>query len=559
MASNLGSAVTPTGHQAYSDLLNTEQQNRAMGQSAYQNMQDRGIQQQQFAQQSAMQQQAMDQQQANQQQEFAQNQQRMNMAQGQFDAGLQEAQRQREHEMGREDLAYERGSKLQESQQNFQAAQAEALQKWQQKQIEQAHAYELQLEKLSAMREMARDKGQNEVVERITNQMIATRKERSKKAMTASLSSRLLGKSQREIAAIAGQLRDELGRKVSAEQQNQALAAKFGGSFLSRLDEEDRKASLAKFQDFHSRQTAYGIDSFNPLSANFGDVGAAISTGALDGVEWLDLDPTTFSRVTGFGGNTTTQAGAVSGYVDPATMSETIKGRLIEGTVQQLNEMGLRNFNPDAARKLVGLAMSGGSKAEIAQLSTQAGIPTSTLKYLFDAAARGHEATSSNTRYQRLMEADARYRQEAGYQQNDLKVMAIAKAKEAYGAKSKYLRMAANSFDDMDLNDYNAGIEVLGEIQRTGEMSGLAAGRLGKIGLGAEAGRLGCLIAQIPGAKQQAEEAAYGLGDVAEEEQTLQALAPLMLARSQRGGDEAYLKMLDELMGQYGPQAGTNE
>jgi hypothetical protein len=98
-----------------------------------------------------------------------------------FDAGLQEAQRQREHEIGREDLAYERGTKLQESQQNFQAAQAEALQKWQQKQIEQSHAYELQLEKLSAMREMARDKGQNDVVERITNQMIATRKERSKK------------------------------------------------------------------------------------------------------------------------------------------------------------------------------------------------------------------------------------------------------------------------------------------------------------------------------------------------------------------------------------------
>ena len=548
MASNLGSAVTPTGHQAYSDLLGSEQQNRAMGQSAYQNMQDRGMQQQ-----------AMDQQQANQQQDFAMDQQRMNMAQSQFDASLQEGERQRQHEIGREDLAYQRGTQLQESQQNFQAAQADALRKWQQKQFEQSHAYELQLEKLSAMREMARDKGQNDVVEQITTQMIAARKERSKKAMAASLSGRLLGKSQSEISAIAVQLRDELGRKVNAEQQNQALAAKFGASFVGRLDEEDRKASLAKFQEFHSRQTAYGIDSFNPLSANFNDIGAAISTGALDGVEWLDLNPTTFSRLSGFGQNTTTQAGAVSGYVDPATMSETIKGRLIEGTVQQLNEMGLRNFNPEAAKKLVGLAMSGGTKAEIAQLSTQAGIPTSTLKYLFDAAARAHEASSTNTRYQNLMQMDAKYRQEAGYQENDLKVMAVARAKEAYGAKSKYLRMAANSFDDMDLNDYNAGIDYLGEIQKTGQMSDLARSALGKIGFGSEAGRLGGLIARIPGAKQQAEEAAYGLGDIASEEETLKAMAPLMLARSRRGGDEAYMKMLDELMGQYGPQAESGE
>lgn len=547
MASNLGSAVTPTGHQAYSDLLGSEQQNRAMGQSAYQNMQDR-----------AMQQQAMDQQQANQQQGFAMDQQRMNMAQGQFEAGLQEAQRQRQHEIGREDIAYQRGTALQESQQNFQAAQADALRKWQQKQIEQSHAYELQLEKLSAMREMARDKGQNDVVEQITTQMLAARKERSKKAMAASLSGRLLNKNQSEISAIASQLRDELGRKVSAEQQNQALASKFAGSLVNRFDEEDRKASVAKFEQFRGQQENWQ-DVMNPFASNFGDIGAGISTGALEGTEWLDLAPTRFGRLSALSPNTTGQAGAIKGYVDPATMSETIKGRLIEGTVQQLNEMGFKNINPDSARKLVGLAMSGGSKAEIAQLSAQAGIPTSTLKYLFDAAARAHEDTSSNARYQSLMQKDAQYRQEAGYQQNDLKVLAIAKAKEAYGAKSKFLRMAANSFDDMDLTDYNAGIDYLGEIQKTGQMSDLARGALGRIGLGSEAGRLGGLIARIPGAKQQAEEAAFGLGDVASDEETLKAMAPLMLARSRRGGDEAYLKMLDELMGQYGPQAESDE
>jgi len=547
MASNLGSAVTPTGHQAYSDLLGSEQQNKALGQSAYQNMQDR-----------AMQQQAMDQQNANQQQGFAIDQQRMNMAQGQFEAGLQEAQRQRQHEIGREDLAYERGTKLQESQQNFQAAQAEALQKWQQKQIERAQYHDLRLEKLSAMREMARDKGQNDVVEQLTTQMLAERRERSKKSMAAAISGRLLGKSQSEIASIAGQLRDELGRKVSAEQQNQKLAANFSASLVNRFDESDRKAAAAKFETFRGQQESFS-NSVNWAAPDFGDVGAGISTGALEGTEWLELAPTHAGRLTGLGFNRTSQFGAFNGYVDPATMSETIKGRLIDGTVQQLGEMGFKNLNQDAARKLVGLAMTGGSKAEIAQLSTQAGIPTSTLKYLFDAAARAHEDTSSNARYQKLMEADARYRQEAGYQQNDLKVMAIAKAKEAYGAKSKYLRMAANSFDDMDLTDYNAGIDYLGEIQKTGQMSDLARSALDRLGLGSEASRLGGLIARIPGAKQQAEDAAYGLGNSEESLQSLQAMAPLMLARSRRGGDDTYLKMLDELMSEYGQQGRSEE
>ena len=535
MASQLGSAVTPTGHQAYSDLLNTEQQNKAMAQQAFQNQQNQGLAQQQLGQEAMM------------------HQQRMGQSQDQFNAQLVESQRQREHEIGREDIAYQRGLELQDKQQQFQLAQAKSLQDWQNKQIQDAHAYELEFENLKAMREDARDKGQLDAFERISNQMLAVRNKKAKLAMAAALGSRLVGKSQREIESTIDMLSGELGRKVSAEQQNQALASKFAGSLVNRFDESDRKAATDKFNTFQRGQEGF-LDAINPFSANFGDVGSAIATGALEGSEWLNLEPANFGRLYGMSGKSTTQASAVAGYVDPATMSETIKGRLIDGTVQQLNEMGLKNFNQDAARKLVGLAMGGGSKAEIAQLSTAAGIPTSTLKYLFDAAARAHEDTASNARFQNLQNMDAKYRQEAGYQPNDLKVLALSKAKEAYGAKSKLLRMAANSFDDTDLTDYNAAIEMLGQMKKRGQYSDLAGSALEQIGMGSEAERLRELMGRLPKAQQQLEEASIGLGDVEEESSGLEALAPLMMARGAQSGNPAFREKLAELLSKYGGQ-----
>lgn len=525
MASQLGSAITPTGHQAYSDLLNTEMQNKAMAQNAMQNQQQMGI-----------------------------AQQRMMQEQGQFESGLQEAQRQREHEIGREDIGYKRGLELQKNQQDFQLKQADALQRWQEKQIQDAHAYELEFENLKAMREEARDKGQLDVLEKISNQMVAVRSKKAKLAMAAALGTRLVGKNQREIESTLETLSNELGRKVSIEQQNQALASKFAGSLVNRFDEEDRKAATSKFEQF--RQGREGaLESLNPFAANFGDIGAGVATGALEGTEWLDLESGFAGgagRFFGMGGNTTTQASAVKGYVDPATMSETIKQRLIDGTVQHLGEMGFKNLNQDAARKLVGLAMSGGSKAEIAQLSATAGIPTSTLKYLFDAAARAHEDTTNNARYRNLQEMDAKVRQEAGYQQNDLKVMAIAKAKEAYGAKSKFLRMAANSFDDTDLTDFTSAIDYLGQLKKRGQYSDLAGAALGKVGMGSEAERLRDLMMRMPDAQKQLEEASLGLGDVEEESSALEALAPLMMARGAQSGNPAFRKGIEALLEKYG-------
>jgi len=527
MASQLGSAVTPTGHQAYSDLLNSELQQRAMGQNAMQNQQANAL-----------------------------DQQRLMQSQGQFEAGLQEAQRQREHEINREDIGYQRGLELQDRQQQFQLAQDKALQSWQQKQIENSHAYELEFENLKAMREDAREKGNLDAFERISNQMIEVRNKKAKLAMSAALGSRLVGKSQREIDSTIDTLTGELGRKVSIEQQNQALAGKFAGSLVSRFDEEDRKAAMAKFEEFRRKREGFG-ESINPLAANFGDIGAGIATGALDGTEWLDLESGLAGgagRFFGLGGNTTTQASAFKGYVDPATMSETIKNRLIDGTVQQLGEMGFKNLNEGMTRRLVGLAMTGGDKAEIAQLSTQAGIPTSTLKYLFDAAARAHEDTSNNARYRSLQEMDAKVRQEAGYQENDLKTMAIAKAKEAYGAKSKYLRTAANSFDDTDISDYNAAIEMLGQIKKKGQYSELAGSALSKIGMGAEGSRLQGVMARLPEAKNQLEEASLGLGDVDEESNALATLAPLLMARGAYAGNLASKQGLAALLSKYGGQ-----
>jgi hypothetical protein len=214
--------------------------------------------------------------------------------------------------------------------------------------------------------------------------------------------------------------------------------------------------------------------------------------------------------------------------------------------------MGFKNLNQGAARNLVMAAMSGRDKAEIARLSAAAGIPTSTLKYLFDGGARAYENTTNNPRYQQLMQRDAEFRQAAGYQENDLKVLAMTKAKEAYGTTQKYYRTAASAFDDMDLSDYNAGIEVLGELRKRGQFTDLAGSTLSRLGMSEESERLRKLMSRIPQAREDLEESAIGLGDIEEESSAMQAMAPLMMGRGAAAGTPAYLGGIEDLIRRYG-------
>lgn len=533
MASQLGSSITPGGAQAHSDQINTEMQNRAMGQNAMQNNQNQALAAQQLDQQGMM------------------HSDRMNQADNQFSAQLGEAQRQREHEISREDIGYGRANDVMTKQQGFQAAQAEALRNWQVNQTQKSQQFELEIEKLGAMREMARDKGQLDAVGAFTTQITELRKQRSKKAMTTALSSRMLGKTTRESEAMLDMLTDQLKRKVSVEQENISLAGKFVPSLTSRIDKMGQDASMKKFQEFQAEQQTAG-DAVNPFAPTFGDVGSAVATGALEGLEWLNLAPTRVGRLAGISGNTTTQGAAFASYVDPGTIAETIKGRIVEGTLQQLGEMGIKNLNQDAARKLVMTAMSGGDKAEIARLSAAAGIPTSTLKYLFDGGSRAYENTTNNPRYQQLMQRDAEFRQAAGFQENDLKVLAMTKAKEAYGTTQKYYRTAANALDDMDISDYNAGIDAIGEVRKRGQLTDLAGTTLSRLGMSEETDRLRKLMSRIPQAKEDLETSAIGLGDLEEESSAMQAMAPLMMGRGAAAGTPAYLGGIEDLIKRYG-------
>jgi hypothetical protein len=533
------SAVTAGGAQAHESQINTEMQNRAMGQNAMQNNQNQALAAQQLDQQGMM------------------HSDRMNQADNQFSAQLGEMQRQREHEVSREDIGYGRANEVMTKQQEFQAAQANALREWQIKQTQKSQQFELEIEKLGAMREMARDKGQLDAVAAFTTQMTELRKQRSKKAMATALSSRMLGKTTRESEAMLDMLTDQLKRKVSVEQENIALAGKFVPSLTARIDKMSQDASMIKFKEFHAEQLkgpSFSLlpDALNPYSTNFGDVGSAVSTGALEGLEWLNLAPANFGRLAAMGGSTTAQGSAFKGYVDPGTMAETIKGRIVEGTLQQLGEMGFKNLNQEAARNLVMTAMGGGTKAEIARLSAAAGIPTSTLKYLFDGGARAYENTANNPRYQQLMQKDAQFREAAGYQENDLKVLAMTKAKEAYGTTQKYYRTAASAFDDMNIDDYNAGIDAIGDVRKRGQLSDLAGTTLSRLGMSEETERLRKLMSRIPQAKEDLETSAIGLGDIEEESSAMQAMGPLMMGRGAAAGVPAYLGGIEDLIRRYG-------
>ena len=142
MASQLGSAITPTGHQAYSDLLGTEMQNKAMAQQAFQNQQNQALAQQQ-----------------------------MGMQANQFERGMADVQAQRQHELLQNDIQYQRALKLTEQEQQFRVSQDEALRKWTEGQTAKVQKFQLEMEQLDALRQDAREKGEQARAESITAQM----------------------------------------------------------------------------------------------------------------------------------------------------------------------------------------------------------------------------------------------------------------------------------------------------------------------------------------------------------------------------------------------------
>lgn len=516
MASQLGSAITPTGHQAYADLLGTEQQNRAMAQQAFQNQQNMALAQQQ-----------------------------MGMQGQQFERGMADVQAQRQHEMMRDQLEFDRARQMTQQKQEFDAAQNEMMRKWSEAQTSKMQSYELKLQQLDAMRQAAREQGEQGKAEQLEAQFLEARKQRSRLAMSLTLAMQLPGKTERQKQALLTQLEQQIGQQANVERQNLKIANDYSSGLISTFDERGRAATVEKFNQFKAAQS--GVAS--PLSPNFSDIEQEFNTGATPGGEWLDLAPVA-TPLSGLGFETTTQGGALAGPgASSAAMTDVLKNRVLESTLEYLPRMGMKNVNMDAARTLLQRAISGGAdKAELAQLAQNAGIPTTTLKYLFKSAGDAYNPSTTNARW---MDLNARYTDavaRAGGQMNDIRVQAIAKAMDAFKSQNRILHGVSSLFDATGVEDLDEGINVIRDIGKTGQMSGLAASRLARLGYGTEAARLNQLVADLPGAVDQAKLASLELGNLAEDEETMRSLAPLQMRGAGLAGTNAYLKGLEDLL-----------
>jgi hypothetical protein len=286
MASQLGSAITPAGHQAYGDLVNTEMQNTAMAQQAFQNQQGMALAQQQ-----------------------------LQMQNDQFNAGLQESERARQ----------------------FSAAQMKAYQQWQDAGVAKEQRFQLQLEMIQARAQAARDEGNFELVSKLQDEDMQIRRMRAENGMRLSLAANAVGKSQKELVALMQAAQSQIQRQASIEEQNVNLAASHTDGLVSMFKERDRQGAIGSVRNIKAPNEALGsfMGSAQPIQALFGpdigDVESLAAAGELTGIEWLTYGPST--GLSGFSPSTTRQGSLVSGQKSPAEIADAIKGRVVDSVL----------------------------------------------------------------------------------------------------------------------------------------------------------------------------------------------------------------------------------
>lgn len=527
MASQLGSAITPTGHQAYGDLLGTEMQQRAMAQNAMQNQQQAALAQQQLAQQ-----------------------------QGQFEAGLLEAQRQREHDVGREDIAYRRGMEMMTAQQGFQAAQADALRKWQDQQMMKQQKFQLQLDQLEAMREAAIAKGQRDLAATLSEQILSMGKEQASHAMRLTLANNAVGKTESELRQVASGIEFQLQQKINARQQEQKFGSDFGKNLSTALNEEGRRSGNASYQAFLAQMSGPGSMGLTPFLG-------ADPRGLEDtpGMEWINLSHGgiggEFSGISGaLDPYQTGRAKYVAGEMDPKEMTDIIQNRMKNAIVTQLKNIPNANVRPEEATKLIEMLGGAASEMDIQQQAAKANVSTTTLKAMLNAVADSYD--ESNPDYALLREREAAARQAAGGEE-DIPTIAIRKEIEARRTAGTVARRFAGRLREMDFNQMNAGLDVLKGIRGAKSMQDMlgqirmAREPLAGIGLGSEIGRLQEQAGTLEGLMDQAKQSAIGQGDLAERQKAMQQLLPLQMMGAQGAAQEDYLKGIGGLIGEMGP------
>lgn len=532
MASQIGSAITPGGHQAYADLINREQFQQAQGMQAMQQQA-----------QLAMQQQALEMEQQAQAQRNALAQQQMAQSGYQFERGMQDITAGRAHDIAQDQAKHARDLELLTKSQQFQQAQTEAMQKFSERQAARIQRYDMELEQLRTRAQAARDAGMLDVVRESMQMEKDVLRRKSRASMALALESRLQGQTVEGANRLLSGIEQQVKRVSNMEQQNQTRARAFAPQFISMLENEGNQASINAFEKFYSAQ-AGGADFLNPFSPDFTEIRDAVNAGAAPGMEFLTLTPTSLGRLGAASFYQTPSARAVGGEMNSVQMTDVLKSRIAKGTVNALQQMGLKNLNAPAAQELVEKVLAGGATSqEIGQMAERAGVPASTLRMLLSSAAENFENLGEGSKYMKMKQQYAQLK--AQEPEDTLQSLGLKKAIEAFDIQKALLRRAANVVPGMDMSEYEAGIEAIADFKRTGAMSGLfEAAQLA--GMGSQVDELQNLMSR----RRRSEDALIGmsreLGDVAEEEAMAARNLPVRMLTGRKAGESGIDQMFSD-------------
>lgn len=530
MASQLGTAVTPYGHEGLQSLISNEQAQRMMGQQMMAQQQQAALSQQALEQDQA----AMAQRQMQFEQGMAQD---MAMAQMQFQNASELARQQ-----------FQNSSELARQQNEFRSAQDNAMMAWQERQTQAMNKFQLQMELLDAQKEQAISTGMFEAANKIGEQRIALQREHAKRAQAVSFSEKLIGQTKDQANRLLNGYESQLSRTINTVQREQEMGNRFAAQLVEGLNKRARDKDRTTFDSFKGQQEGFW-DYFNPLSPSFTGETFDVALGRSRGLRFLNLEPTRGGRWSGMSPTQTTDFSAVAGEVDPATMTSALRQDIVDSTMDAMRSMNIKDFNEGAVRELVGYALDG-NKDAVNRVAQAANIPVSTIRVLFDKASRSYDLGGDAWKELVALEEQAIG---AAAGQKSLRTSALAKEREAFLAVNKMLRNASMTVPGIDLTDLTAGLEVVKRMKEAGQIlpgfESLAASQ----GLGSEASEYIRLMQSLPGAESELAKSSVELGNLAEEQAARRELDPLLLMSSRSSAMAPYIKNIEGLIGEMGP------
>lgn len=446
MASELGSAVTAGGHQAFQDQVQTENANRAMGQQAMAQQQQMGMAQQQM------------------QQDYDISQQKMQQDVEQFNASREEADLQRQFQLKRDEKAFQ-----------VSMEQDEIHRKWSDGRYQKDQNFQLELQRINLLADQARAKGEQDVLAKMIGLKQDMIKRKAVNAAEVSLVPRLMNKTKKQVTEILSAYSQQIEQMMSAAQHDQELSKNFAPHLRGGILNESAESSREAFNGLYSTMERFNVPIFSALlSPGLTTEKGMSDAGQLRGLEFMKLRPDVGGNLMGAFNWYKTGTGYMvetDSKVDAATMSTMMQDRLVRSAIKTLKSMPLKNFDEKTAEQALRVAMSTGDKSQVASLANKAGVSPTTMRHLLSSISREFDSNNGEGAIKDWMQRSASESERSGGQMSLIRA-ALDAEKDSYEVVASLARNASNAFETGA--DIDSLVPVLESLKRIGQNFSIA-------------------------------------------------------------------------------------